>query len=291
MKRVVNKVIKKISNPTPQDILGVFLSVFLVAAAYFFLSRQVDYLNVTIRLFDYDGPEYAIGSNRPRPWYVEQIKVGKKQKTGQGIVLAEVIDVYQYPGPSVYNDAYVTLRLRTAKNRITKQHIYEGSPLLIHDIRSFKIQDLLISGEIVDVVEKNRQLHKFSVLLELVPQGVGSWNFDNNSSALIKGVRKYIADVLKSGMMIKDSRDNVLVKVQDVKKQPGERSVVGAGGYVSVADPDRTQVILNLDIWAEEINGSYYYRKESPLIIDQRLHLIFDELSILGAIISIEPSL
>ena len=290
MKKKLSKassfLLKKARTLSSLDFLGVFLIVFLMGSAYFFLSRKVDYVDLTVRLLDYDGPEYSLGQNRPRAWYVEQVIPGKKQTDGLGRSLVEVIDVYQYSGPSVFHDVYVTLRLRAVKNRITDQYIFNGSPLLIHDIRSFQVSDLLINGEVIDISPGKRETKKFKAELLL---STSAEIFSNTSETIVEGVNQHIVDALETGMVIQDSLGQELVVVKDVKKEPGRRSKVGDQGYLSVIDPERTKVTLEIEVVGEEINGNYYYRKETPLISNQMLFLIFDNIAVLGTIISIEP--
>jgi len=205
-----------------------------------------------------------------------------------GRSLIEIVDVYQYPGPSIYHDVYVTVRLRALKNNVTGQYVFNGSPLLIHDIRSFKVGDLLLAGEIVDLGTKEKIFKKFLVTLELDAQGV-SPDFQNNSNALIEGIENHVLRALKEGMNIADAKGSELVKIVSIKTQPGKRSFVEAGNYYSVVDPERTKTTLTLEILGEEINGNYYYRKESPLLVDSKLYLIFDNISVIGKISFVEP--
>jgi hypothetical protein len=295
LKRNWHKIVKKIKRFSSIDIFGFFIIILITSTIYFFFNRKVQYLDITIRLFNYEGPEYSIESNKPRPWYVNQIEVGKKQKGGLGETLIEIVDVYSYPGPSVYYDSYVTLRIRVAFNQITQQYIYDGSPLLIHDIRSFKIQDLLLSGEIVDMSANDPDYQKFEVSLELDPRGTSPLSahedFENNSMALVEGVKNYIADSLEEGMSIKDSKNTNLVKIKEIKTQPGGRGIAGPNGYFFAVDPERTKVVLVLEILGENINNHYYYRKDAPLAVGNNLHLMFDQVSTYGTITSLKPIL
>ncbi|MBU0974836.1 hypothetical protein KKD03_04005 [Patescibacteria group bacterium] len=274
------------------DVFGVLLILFIISLSYLLLNRKVEYLNITLRLFNYEGAEYGIGGNKPRPWYVEQITPGKKQVSGFGQTLIEVMDVYNYDGPSALQDTYVTLKVRAAQNRTSKQYIYNGSPLLIHDVRSFKVQDILIVGEIVDVEDSSnatiKKKDKFLVSLDLYSQeGIVM----SNSAVVIDGIENYVFKSLEKGMKINDSHDDVVVEIIDIEKSAGIRSWVGSYGYTETIDPNRTKVKLKLEISGEKINNYYYYRREAPLIVGQGLHLIFNNTSVVGIITEVEPLL
>ncbi len=278
--------LKKVKEASIIDLLGIFLVVFLVGSAYFFFSRKTEYLEVTIKLLNYDGPEYTFGQNKPRALYVEKIKPGKKQIDGIGRSLSEIVDVYEYSSPTVLNDVYVTLKLRALKNKVSNQYIFDGTPLLIHEIRSFKIQDLLLTGEIVDLSAEQRTYKEFVAKLEIEPD-FGAYNV---SSALIEGVENYVADSLEPGMVIRDSTGRELVKIITIDKKPGTRSFVSENGFYSVEDPNRKRVFLTIKVLGEKINNGYFYRKESPLLLNEKLYLTFDNIAFLGTIFSIEES-
>ncbi len=278
---------KKIYKFQTIDILSLFAIFFFTAIIYFFFSRKTEYLNITLRLFNQDSPEYSLDSNQTKAWYVEQVKKGKAQKNLFGETLIEIADVYSYPNGHVYNDVYVTLKIKAVQNKTTKQYVYEGSPLLIHDVKSFKVQDLLINGEIIDLNNQPRETKKFKVVFELNEMRI-NYDFVNNSQAMVKGVNNYIADLMKQDLAIKDSSGNELVKINKVEKKPGLRLLATEKGLIKLTDPDRTQVILYTDLIAEKINNHYYYRKEEPLMVDEVIYLTFEQITVSGTIISIE---
>ncbi len=286
-KQLLNKLKKRLQRPSTTDLLLLFAIFFMTATVYFFFSRKTEYLYITLRLFNHDAPEYVLDSNQTKAWYIEQVRVGKAQKSQLGETLIEIVDVYSYPNGDVYNDVYVTIKLKAVQNKITKQYVYEGSPLLIHDVKSFKIQDLLVVGEIIDLYQRERKLQKFKVAFELQPKRVG-YELHNNSQALIKGVENYVAELIEEGMQIKNSRDEVLVGITKVHKSHGEAVVISNNGLSRIPYPDRTQVTIETELLAEKINNHYYYRKEEPLIVDEQIYLTFDQVTALGTITAVE---
>lgn len=278
---------QRLKNLKTIDLIGLFLIILITVGAYFVLNRDVSYVYLTMRVFNSEYPEAYLDNNQPKSWYVEQIQAGKKSTNSLGQTMVEISDVYSYPGPAVYHDVYLKLKVRTYKNKSTQQYVYQGSPLLIHDVRSFKIRDLLVSGEIIDITQEKeqRERKKFKVKFQLDPKVKGN----NVSSALIRGVENHIAQALKVGLVIEDSQGRKLVQVREVSQQLGIRSYVTSAGYQTTIDPNHKQVTLGLVIEGEKINQHYYYRKEAPLIVDQQLYLIFDQLAVLGTITEIEP--
>ena len=279
------KIIQRLQKISSTDLLVLFTIFFAAATVYFFFSRKTEYLDVTIKLFDHDSPEYSIDSNAPKSWYVEQIKTGKAQKTQLGETLVEISDVYSYPNAYVYNDVYVTLRVKAIQNKVTKQYIYEGSPLLIHDIRSFKIQDLLLNGEIIDISQNEREKKEFHVVVELK---LKNKDFVNSSESIVKGIENYVANVIHERLKVKDSNGEDIAVVTKVTKKPGRRVISTNSGPVSYPDNDFTQVVLEVDVVAEKINNYYFYRKKESLLVGETIWFTFEPVSVVGTIISVE---
>lgn len=285
-KEFIKKIKKRFNNISSIDILGLFAIFFVTAAVYFFFSRKTEYLDVTIKLFNQDSPESYIDNNQPKSWYIEQIKEGKSQKSQFGEKLIEIIDVYSYPTAYVYNNVFVTLRLKAVQNKITKQYVYEGSPLLIHDIRSFKVQDLLLSGEIIDLGNNPKEFKKFKATVELDPKRTSEYS--NSSEAMVEGVENYVADLIQEGLVIKDSNGVELVKINKVEKQPGKRIIASSKGLISAIDPDRTKITLDIDIVGEKINNFYFYNKKESLLVGETVWLTFKQFSVVATIKSIQ---
>jgi hypothetical protein len=281
------KLIKKLKKFSSLDIIALSTILFLTASIYFFLSRKTEYLHITLRLLNNPYSEYSLGTDTPYAWYVEKIKTGKSQKNQLGETLIEIVDVYSYPEPLITNETYVTLKIKAVQNKITKQYLYEGNPILVHDFKSFKVQDLLINGEIIAINQNDPEYKKFKIVLEVLPKDLKE--FTNVSDSLIKGVKNYIADQLYEGLIIEDNQNTELVKITKIEKKHGERIIATPNGLVKALDPDRTQVFLHLDLLAEKINDYYFFKKIQSVLVGEQIWLTFDErVSISGIIISIK---
>lgn len=268
------------------NFFALFLVGFLIALTYLLLSRKTTYLDITLRLYNQDIPEYAPGSNTPYVWYIEKIIPGKAVKNLLGENIVEIVDTFSYPTAYVNNEVYVTLRVKAIQNKVTKQYTYEGSPLLINDIRSFKIQDLLLNGVIVDLSDHKYETKKFKVLVELNNK---NYTFQNNSDVMVKGIDNYVADFVKSGLVIKDSKNIEIAKILEVNKKPGVKVATSNTGVRTFQDPDRTQVFVTVEILAEKIGDSYFYKKTTPILAGEGIWFNLDKITVIGTILSVQP--
>ncbi len=284
MKNIIQSI--KTKKTFKLNFFALFLVGFLTVLTYLFLSRKTTHLDITLRLYNQDVPEYYLGSNAPYVWYTEKIIPGKATKNLLGESTIEIVDTFSYPTAYVNNEVYVTLRVKAVQNKVTKQYTYEGSPLLINDIRSFKIQDLLLNGVIVDLSNQQYETKKFKILVTLNNR---SYNFQNNSDVIVKGIENYIADLVKENMIIKDSKGNEIAKILKVTKKPGEKVVSSSTGVKSFQDPERTQVVIETEVLTEKIGNSYFYKKTTPILAGEGIWLYLDNITVTGTILSVLP--
>lgn len=284
MKKIIHLI--KTKKTFKLNFFALFLVGFLTVLTYLFLSRKTTHLDITLRLYNQDIPEYSLGSNAPYVWYTEKIIPGKAIKNLLGESTIEIVDTFSYPTSYVSNEIYVTLRVKAIQNKVTKQYTYEGSPLLINDLRSFKIQDLLLNGVIVDLSSQQYETKKFKILVELSNK---NYTFQNNSDVMVKGIENYVADLVKENMSIKDSRNNEITKILEVTKKPGVKTVTSNTGIRTFQDPERTQIFLTVEILAEKIGNSYFYKKTTPILTGEEIWFNLDDITVVGIILSVLP--
>lgn len=284
MKNIIHLI--KTKKTFKLNFFALFLVGFLTVLTYLLLSRKTTYLDITVRLYNQDIPEYNLGSNAPYVWYIEKIIPGKAVKNLLGEKMVEIVDTFSYPTSYINNEVYVTLRVKAVQNKVTEQYTYEGSPLLINDVRSFKIQDLLLNGVIVDLSDKQYETKKFKILVELSNK---NYTFQNNSDVMVKGIENYVAALVKNDMTIKDSRNNEIAKILDVAKKPGIKTVASNTGIRTFQDPERTQVFLTVEILAEKIGDAYFYKKSTPVLTGEGIWFNLENITVIGTIISVLP--
>lgn len=257
-----------------------------------FLLRRSAYVYVTMRLYERDAPDFF--ANRPRHLFVEQLETGLKETDELGRTVLEVVDIERYRSNNIYHDVIVTMKVKSTYNARTKQHAYNGAPMLIGAYRSFRLQDIVLSGVLVDIAQtqETRPRQAFLVTAYLDPvyhEGNTYQGYLDNDGAVAHGVKSYIADALQPGMTIVDEEGTTMVELTQVRKTAGEISFATDAGYQSLVDPTRTQVGLTMRILAEQINDAFYYQKDGLLIVNGTLQLDFDSIHIAPTIMSIEP--
>lgn len=274
------------------DILGVATFFLILVIASFFFLRSPEYVTITIRLFERDAPDFEF--NRPRQWFVENVQKGLKEKDQLGRTVVEILDIYRYPSSIVKQDVFATLKVRSIYNQRTGQYSYNGLPLLIGEYRSFRLQNLLLSGVIVnmDTNERPRENKRFLVTGFLDPIDHDGRAPEERVAIVDEinadGVDNFLAEKIVPGLTMFDNQGAVIAEIKSVNKRLGKISFVQGGRYVAVIDPDSKHVEITVEVLTEKIGDDYYFQKEQALTVGEKIFLTFDNLRLRPTVTSVK---
>ncbi len=280
----MNQVIKKIKKQFKKyhfiDLLGVGIFCACLIFIAFTFSRQSAYAVVTIRVTT-EKNFMPVWQYSPTDWYLQNLKVGMKSKDIFGRTSAEVLDVYYYPQNVIVQAVYVKVKVQSVYNKNTGQYSFNGVPLLVGELQTFKIKDLSLQGVILDVSDQLSEpiTKKFIVKGTLDAQYNEDFKYTGN--IVYKGIRNFLADKLQKGMTVTDNQGRVVAEILDITKSPGIDQFISSNGVLSsVVDPDRQQVDLTVRFTTTLTNGRYLFRDEEPLILAHWLSLDFPDLTV-----------
>jgi len=287
-----SSIIKRVNKLKWVDILGVVTFFLILVVASFFFLRRPEYVTITVRLLESNAP--ASEYNRPRQLFVENLQKGLRETDQLGRTVVEILDIYRYPSSIVNQDVFATLKVRSIYNKRTGQYSYNGLPILIGEYRSFRLQNLRLSGVIVDIEpnEVPRETKKY-----LVTGFLDSRDHDNRppeervaivDGINVDGVKNFLADKIVPGLKMFDNQGTVVAEITLVNKTPGKISFIQNNRYVEVNDPDRKYVEITIEVLTEKISDDYYFQKEQALTVGETIFLTFDNLRIRPTITSIK---
>ena len=273
------------------EMLGIAVFFFILLIAFLFLTRRSENILVTVRILNSDDAPSLY--NFPRQLFLENLKKGLKEEGQLGSTVLEVVDVYKYPSSDVNQDVFVTLKIGCVYNKHTGQYSYDNLPLLIGDYRTFQLQDIVFSGDIIDINASGnpREQKKFSVTGFLDP--VNNNNLAPNQQVTIlngvtvDGIKNFLADQIKPGLKIIDSNGQTVAKINTVNRTPGKVTSIQNGHFETVVDPDTKHVEITLDILADRVGDNYFFQKEKSLNIGNSIALSFENLNITLTIMSV----
>lgn len=280
--------IKKINMLSWVDKASIALFLLIVASAAYLLLRPATYVYVTMRLFERDAPDFYF--NRPTHLYVEKLVPGLKETGGFGENLLEIVDVYRYRSNNTYHDTFVTVKTKAAYNKRKGQYSYNGTPLLIGSFRTFRLQNIIVNGVILDISHTKEAREKKTFIIEGYLDPINNQNHSTYPDNITRGdgVENYLAQEIHEGIKVVDIHNNILAEIVKVKKTPG-KIFSPLTPQVFVNDPERTRVEITLRVVAEKINDAYYFQKEGRLLVGQTLYFAFDRIHIWSTTTSFRP--
>ncbi len=252
--------------------MGIFFTILAVAA--FFFLRRSNYVTLTLRISESDS--YGIWS-KPPLWYANTIQPGMKSEDMLNRSILEVIDVYRYMGEESSSLTYIQLKLRAVYNKRTNEYSYNGSNLLIGSYQQFRIQGVLVTG-IIHSIHTQAAAEKKKFLLKgyINPSLVDSTAL--SAETISTGIPSFISKKIIEGMTVKDSHGTILAEIKKVKKSQAQRKFIYNGQLTQVPDANLEKVDLEVELTAEKNGTLYFYRQDSPMLINTSIYFYFDEL-------------
>ncbi len=267
------------------DIIGITIFFSILAVAAFFFLRKADYVTLTLRVSESDSLEIW---SMPPLWYTSYLKPGLTSKDMLGRPTIEVVDVYQYLSRESSSLTYVKLKVRAVYNRRTNEYSYNGSNLLIGSYQQFKVQGLLLTGVVHSINSSNLpDLKKFLIkgyVSPILTDGTAL-----SAETISTGVPLFISKKIREGLTVTDASGTTLAQIKKVHRSPAQRRFLSNGQFTQVNDPTAERVEVEVAVLAEKNRDLYFFRQDSPLIINSSLYLLFGELQLPIQITDIQP--
>jgi hypothetical protein len=286
-KDILFAILQRVRALTWVDLFGVCIFLGILSVAFFFFLRKADYAYVTLRVSQSDTLNTY--NDIPPVWFIDKIQPGLKETDGLGRESILIEGVHRYRSNDLNQDFYVDLKVKSIFNARTGQYSYNGSTLLVGSFQSFKLQTLQLTGVIVDIRGKDTvPEEKYFIVKGFINPAANDDQF-TVANTVGDGIRNYLADTLQKGLTITDVDGQIIAEVQAVTKRPGKRQFVAGRELVSVPDPDRQHVEMTLRVKTIKIGDAYFFRKESPMIINGTMYLPFSKSNVIFTITDLRP--
>ena len=288
------KLLRRLEKLKWIEIFGIITFVFVMIFTSFLFTRKTKDIYVVVRLLNSDnGIAYQ---NFPRQIFSENIKVGIKQKGEFGNTIAEVVNVYKYPSKDVNQDIFVTLKINSFYNKQTGQYSYDNLPLLIGDYRTFRFENIVFNGVVINISEGDVHFEQKEFVISGFLDPANNNNILNDQQTLIigtintagmDGVKKYLSDQINENLKITDSSGKTVAKILSVDKRPGNIYLIQNGKYTTVKDPTTIRVGMSIKVIADKIGDGYFFQKEQSLNVGNSIFLSFENIKVVFTITSV----
>lgn len=264
------------------DYLLLSIFSFLVLTFLIFFFRAGKYVKVTVKVTD---KNILYSQNTPPSWFAYLFKKGMKEKDGLGRINAEIMDVYYYDSFLNQKAVYLTLNLRAVYNNRTGQYKYEGSPLSVGEGLRINLEKILIDGLIVRVEGLENLYEEAFYILKTQLIELDSV-FPETT-----GVEPFVAEAIKIGDKVFDSRGDTVVEVLGKEVYPAKKNTFDNFGNIRQnVDPRKKDVYITLKVKAKKISNELYFLDDNRLKINSMIPLHFEGLSIWPTITEIKKA-
>ncbi len=288
MNKTVAQIKKRILKFHLIDLIGVAIFLACVVLIVVAFLRRTEYVNVTLRISN-EKTFLPLWQNNPADWYIANLKEGTLDKDFLGRTNLEITKLNYYPVTNTTQAVYVTIRVRSVYNKTSNQYLYNGIPVLIGELQTFKLGGVSIQGVVIDVSASSVEPEKKSFIVKGVLETQYNEDIKYPLNIRFKGIRTFLADNVKKGMVVKDNHGNVIAEILDVKKSAGQQQFPSGDTIVSAPDPDREQVELTVRFITTQIDGRYLYREEEPLTLGHFLNLDFPDFTVFMTLMDVKP--
>lgn len=286
LKRLYQQLLHRVRTLNWIDLVGICIFLGILSVAFFFFLRKADYAYITLRVSQTDSLDTTHG--QAPIWYVEKIQPGLKETDGLGRDAVLVESVNRVRSSDLNQDLYVNLKVKSVYNTRTGQYSYNGSPLLVGSFQSFKLQSLQLYGTIVSVRGKDAIQEEKTFMVEGFIDSMMNDNQPSVANTVVDGIRNYLVNTLEEGQTITDVDGKVIAEITDIRKFEGRRQFVSGNNFVTIPDPERKRVEMTMKITTVKINDAYYYKRETPLLVNTVMYLTLPKSNINFTITKVE---
>ncbi len=259
-------------KPTLFEILLGSAALIIIAAVFFLLFRTRKSLSITIKI----NEESVIWTNQGvSTWFANLFYVGMEEKNSFGKTMAKVIKVRSYDTDPSKRALYLTVKLDAVYSPGIGQYSYKGKTILIGSTLQLYLDKIFTEGLIVDVEGFRKLNPRIKLTIDARVADI------NPAFPETLGVMPFIADNINEGDVVKDSQEGIVLHILKKTVEDADKTVITDSGEVLLRkDPVKKDVFLTLEVWAEKINGRYYFFDDVPVVAGQGLPIHLDKISI-----------
>ena len=253
----------------------VILSIFILFAGsvafYFFTQKRSESdLYVIVSLLKPENSQPNAPYNWVPYWISNSIDVGDREVTPLGTVSSIVLDKEVYEGPLSGQYVYVTLKFQVNKDK-NGVYLYKNKPILANAEIELRLTKTQVKGLVIYI---GRDLPKFESKKMVIT---------------VKGreIEPWIAEDLKVGSTIENSKGTSIAKVLDKKVTPAEVKSDWAGVARISYDTRKKDLEATVEITAQNISGINYFAVTNKVKTNEYIYLPFKEVSLYYPINSI----
>jgi hypothetical protein len=210
--------------------------------------------------------------------------VGDSEKDELGRTEAEITSVDSYKTNQAGQVVYLDIRLKAIYNPRTQQYSLKGKNLIFGEFFDFSFRKAHVRALVVDFPGL-RDSHNVTETKTIVKTQVRD---ASRSFSDTYGIPDYLAQGIKTGDAVRNSKGNLMAKVLDVQVLPAKRMVVSTSGQpFMIDDPYLKDVYCTIELSTIKVGGKAYMFDYLPVVVGAIVPFNTDTISVWPTIIQI----
>lgn len=246
---------------------------------YIFTSRSDEKISIIVKVTD---PTAWNIQRKPSVEFAAAFLEGDVEKNEFGNVLSEIVGVNTYQLESDERVVYLELKVNANYSPLKEQHSMKGRAITFGQPFVFNFQNVKFEGLVVDYPTFKSAKTESTWFVNTQIRAENRYFSDTY------GIPKYIANSIKVGDSVVDSRGTKIIEVKSIKIEPAKRTITDGGRSYTINDPELVDVYLDLEINGFEISGERYIYDYYPLKVGSGVPVSTTDYTILPTILSFE---
>jgi hypothetical protein len=233
----MKKIFAELKKVNPFDIFMIVIAISILIGFFFFFYRKAEYITIQVKV---TNQEVLYASMLPKNSYSRHFTKGDVERDAVGRVITEVIDVESYPITQDHQIVYLTLRVRSTYDTRTQTYSARGKTLMYGTPIRFNLNSVTFDG-FVTQVPTTAVSHKEKIM---------------KVQAVSRYMEPSIANAVKVGDTIVNSRNEVLIKITNVRVEPAMQVTTNVSGDLfERKNPYFKDIYVDMEVLVDEFNN------------------------------------
>lgn len=264
-------VIKRLKTLSIFEIfISISISIFVVFIIRFF-GQKVEWKTIKVEIINKNWTENYNPYGYKTPfWLSEKLKIGQKEYSKSGKVIAEIINIENYERNSEEAEVYLTVKVRSTYQKQIHQHFFKNKPLALGSAIEISPDQNLVNGQIIDIDMPENGYQK--KILTITARG--------------RGVDNYIINNTKVNDVMKNRYDqNIVATIISLNVEKTSRlNVVGlTGNNQNLSfNENAKDIVVTFKITTEFVDSRWYFAGHQQIKVGNSFYFYGENINLYG---------
>ena len=234
----MKKLLSELKKINPFDMFMIIVSISILVGFFFFFYRRAEYITIRVKV---TNQEVLYATMLPKNSYARHFSKGDVERDAVGRIITEVLDVESYPVNQENHVVYLSLKVRSTYDTRTQTYSARGKTLMYGTPIRFNLNSVTFDGFVTQVPNTSVS-HKKKVM---------------RVQAVSRYMEPSISEAVKAGDTIINSRNEVLIKITNVRIEPAMQITTNVSGdLLERKNPYFKDIYVDMEVLVDEFNNN-----------------------------------